>query len=151
MYLSQIQRGIQSAHAIAEMHNLLMDKTAPIYDEWVNNHKTMIVLNGGSCGSLKEISQLQRRVEKHSNSLPIPFGSFYEDSSLNNALTAVAMILPDMVYKKFEKDTEWAGNMRDLMYLMENRILLATETAYSEDVIRLCVDIHNTIHSCKLA
>jgi len=51
MYLSSIQQGIQAAHVVTEMFTKYpIDHECIKFDDlndWANNHKTMILLNGG--------------------------------------------------------------------------------------------------------
>jgi hypothetical protein len=108
MYLSDIQRGIQTAHVVSEMafqERNEIDVT--VFTEWAADHKTIIVLNGGNCASLKGIRDhiteffsngYLSKCFRFSESC-IPMASFYEDEqSLNGALTAVGIILPNWLY-----------------------------------------------------
>ena len=105
MYVSSIQKGIQTAHAVSDMSvSLLTTDQKAAYDTWALNDKTVIVLNGGNQAMLEVI-----------HSLAIPFGKkhglpvvkFHEDEqSLNGALTAVGIILSEVAY-------ETAKSLRD--------------------------------------
>lgn len=99
-YLSSIQQGIQSAHCL---HELFLNYPAEpstlastkLFD-WANNHKTMIVLNGGDSQSLSELYGELVPLARSGN---FPLAKFSEDErSLNNALTCVGIVLPEAVY-----------------------------------------------------
>lgn len=149
MYLSQIQRGIQSAHAIVEMHNKCTTRTVLRYQEWAENHKTMIVLNGGSCDSLVKLLDYEDILYDIRNDLPIPFGYFNEDSSLNNALTAVTMVLPQMIFKKVSDDELLLGG--NVLNCIENRFMLMTGKIPVPDILDICVELNIIVNSCRLA
>lgn len=91
-WLSGIQRGIQGAHAIAEMVAIKCENKSfqKLFTDWAFNHKTMVFLNGGGSNDLDDLYTL------------IVFGNythftskFEEDDSLAGATTAVALLLPD--------------------------------------------------------
>jgi len=102
MYLSSIQQGIQAAHATHEMfiHNRLGpdDSALPcrgdLLWDWAENHKTMILLNGGYAATIQELVDFFGKGQN-----PYPFAPFYEEeASLNGALTTVGIILPEKIY-----------------------------------------------------
>lgn len=97
MYLSSIQKGIQTGHAISEMsiEDYFHDGNKT-YKTWANKDKTVIVLNGGNQAMLFDLYNLVKMFgEKHG----LPYTKFHEDKqSLNGALTAVGIILPKSVY-----------------------------------------------------
>ena len=99
MYLSQIQRGIQSAHVASDLlvkysvHNGI-EKRNTLFD-WAGNHKTMIVLNGGYSSTLHVLIDL---FDDPRN--PHPFAAFYEsEDALAGALTCVGIVLPERIYE----------------------------------------------------
>lgn len=107
LYLSSIQQGIQSAHCVAEMFTKyqyvnenvdnISQKCAHLYN-WANDHKTMILLNGGYSENLQIICDL---FNDEFNSYP--WASFHEGvDALNGALTCVGIILPERVYGNVE-------------------------------------------------
>ena len=104
-YLSSIQQGIQAQHCTAEMFVKYYSSDSAghsILHEWAKNHKTTIVLNGGNSSDLENFLQFIREGE-YSNQHVYPFVSFNEDTqSLNQALTCVGIILPDVVYSTAE-------------------------------------------------
>ena len=99
-YLSSIQQGIQSAHVTSELfvkYKYNFDLSSRLYD-WAENHKTMIVLNGGINKSLHDLSNFLKE-EKDNLSFPAPFATFNEDeASLGGILTTVGIVLPEEIY-----------------------------------------------------
>jgi hypothetical protein len=97
MYLSDIQKGIQTAHLVQEI-NLKYALTSEnrynqdsLFRSWSLFEQTIIVLNGGNQENLTIIFDLFSNARNH-----YPFSSFKEDEkSLNGALTAVGIILPE--------------------------------------------------------
>lgn len=89
--LTGIQKGIQSAHATVEygLGNVLCREAEArrLYKDWATNHKTMILLQGGTVSSMsvRETELVLR---------DIPFALFSEPD-LGNIITAIAFILPD--------------------------------------------------------
>jgi hypothetical protein len=104
-YLSSIQQGIQAQHCTTEMFVKYHSSESvghSILHEWAKNHKTTIVLNGGNSSDLGKILEFIRDGE-YSNQHAYPFASFNEDAqSLNQALTCVGIILPDIIYSTAE-------------------------------------------------
>ena len=98
MYLSSIQQGIQAAHATHEMftrytHTISGEKTQMLYD-WAENHKTMILLNGGYMETIQDLVWFFSHDEN-----PYPWSKFREgEDSLGGILTTVGIILPERIY-----------------------------------------------------
>lgn len=116
-YLSQIQAGIQSAHILGEIvndyiitpvHETGKSSRTIMVEDFLQNHKTMIVCNGGNNQMLLERIALFDDVRN-----PFPFAIFHEDEdSLCGALTGVGIVLPEYVYEakrgvKIHDDTEY--------------------------------------------
>lgn len=59
---------------------------------WADNHKTIIVKNGGGSENMVKIKAL---IE----SMDLPYATFQEPS-LDNALTCVGIIVPERLYDK---------------------------------------------------
>lgn len=102
-YLKHIQHGLQTAHAAVELYNKYPENTDDgnclrydILNEWARNHKTIIILDGGDCLDLEEIVKF---FKLNDAALGLPWSYFKEDSrSLNNALTAVSVVVPAEIY-----------------------------------------------------
>ena len=99
-YLSSLQQGLQSAHCIADMfvkYNKKKAKKEIIYD-WAENHKTMVLLNGGNSLVLEQTHQFLEELK--TVGMNLPYQLFYEDEqSLNSALTYVGVIVPSEIYE----------------------------------------------------
>ena len=94
--LSGIQKGIQATHAVAEL-SLTGSKA---YEDWAKNHKTLILLNGGTSTSPEQAEKFgweQGSMENILDTLKairIEHAPFYEPD-LNFALSAIAMVVED--------------------------------------------------------
>jgi len=92
MYLSSIQQGIQAGHVIGNM-SVKYNKDS-MYQEWANDYKTIILLNGGMSVNLATVVQ-------HFSDQANPFDWDYFNESkdaLDGALTSVGIILPEEVF-----------------------------------------------------
>lgn len=99
-YLSSIQQGIQSAHVLGDMFVKYRQSTRKCGDvyNWAENHKTMIVLNGGANQDIKAINAAFAELE-NSSKMTFPFSPFHEDDmSLNTTMTGVGIILPEEIF-----------------------------------------------------
>ena len=107
--ISEIQKGIQAGHCALEYVNE-MTKTENINDlfiwkEYVENHKTWMIYNGGTTNDKRDnesefigtLNQIPRELRK----FEIEFATFQEPD-LNNALTAVCCIID---YNKLDFET----------------------------------------------
>lgn len=109
MYLSSIQQGIQAFHCLGEMIikypsvpcDLTVNAVAreTLYD-WIQNHKTLICLNGGNNASLNELYALLTQEDNPG----YPVAKFHEDAiSLGGMLTSVGIVLPEKIYAAEER------------------------------------------------
>jgi TPP-dependent 2-oxoacid decarboxylase len=98
--LSSIQKGIQGAHAVAE----LLKPAGPVDESesyktainWVRYHKTLIFLDGGFHASLNENYTVFFEL---CHKLDLPHAKFNEDKdTLNRTTTAFAGIIPNTVF-----------------------------------------------------
>ena len=150
-YLSQLQLGIQTAHCVAEM---MLHRTEHAVTTWADEHKTIIVLNGGN---VEDLLSMEEFFNEEFN--PYPFVSFYEDAaSLNDAITCVGVILPEDIY-------ETAKLVRSKVFYQERgeseyRYKPGSSTENKERA-RLCqiynamddwhYDLITTLNSCRMA
>lgn len=112
--LSDIQKGIQPAHAVVEYH-LKYPKSSEYFD-WARNYKTIIILNGGTSNAGREskhksILPGKGTMEMHLKFLKknkIKCAHFYEPD-LNNSLSAIAFIVDETVFNK-KKYPDWDPN-----------------------------------------
>jgi len=111
MYLSPIQKGIQSAHCITDMivkynkqfNDFVPESTSAKFDfliKWMESDKTMIVLNGGGSSELKSLNTMCMDAR---NACVYPFSTFYEEPvalGVENygALTCFGILLPEKIY-----------------------------------------------------
>ncbi len=104
MYLSPIQCGIQSAHCIHDMfityRTVPMEPATDLLYSWAENHKTMIVLNGGTSDDLKEFYDFMML----HNDL-YPFEDFREPG-IENAVTVVGVVLPEEMIEAMAVEPE---------------------------------------------
>ena len=105
-YLSDIQRGIQTAHLVSQFTNKYLLGTESKTDassqvvSWSLICKDIIVFNGGNSEQLGITLELFRNPRNK-----YPFAVFREsDESLNGALTAVGIILPDLFKSKEDRN-----------------------------------------------
>lgn len=100
-YLSSLQQGLQAAHVIADMFGKYatsgeeFDFGLNMMMRWVDDHKTIILLNGGNS---KDLELLVAFFDSPDNKFP--HDCFFEDAaSLNEALTSVGIVLPARIYE----------------------------------------------------
>lgn len=96
--LSEIQKGIQAAHAIAEYG---FYHPTDKYCEWVTDYKTIIILNGGTTGTNSTMNQYMVDLDK----LGVTYKVFQEPD-LNDAITGIAFIVDT------EEDSHIDGYLR---------------------------------------
>lgn len=99
--LSSIQKGVQGAHALAELVRFYLMQPddcleREVTSDWARFHKTLIFLDGGFHSTLKEnYAQFRTLCEQ----LKLPSMGFYEDEeTLNTAFTAFAGVIPSTVF-----------------------------------------------------
>ena len=169
-YLSSIQQGIQAAHAQMELFvkyreigvdydniNHLIEECKyqqqvdDLYD-WAKYHKTMVCLNGGALGDLKNIEVLMKDAENK-----YPWSVFYEDEySLGAILTNIAIVLPEEIY-----DT--AAKIRSKEYFLINNLVtenpipigISTDVLIEPKFVMTLTDFDkkliDLLNSCQLA
>ena len=120
--LSGIQKGIQFCHAAVEYSRLAAKhKAYANYFDFADNHKTFILLDGGSSNDM----QYNRRAEL--DGLNIPYAQFNEPD-LNNSVSAITFILPQDVYSidlnnpGVEGDTDYARRYAIKSYISKFRL-----------------------------
>ena len=99
--ISPIQAGIQFGHAVVEYG--LMAKDIPeieeIYNEWANNDKTFIILNGGTTNN-NEDSEFYGTINQYRDELinnGVLLAQFHEPD-LGNQLTALVFLVDERVF-----------------------------------------------------
>lgn len=129
-YLAGIHAGIQTAHTQHELaikylastpyRNLVADESLNEYGarldlhtdakadyiNWANNHKTLILLNGGMASHLIELETFLTE-----NSHAYAWASFREEeAALNGAITNVGIVLPEHMYRYTREVLKFVGN-----------------------------------------
>lgn len=111
--ISPIQQAIQFGHAVVEYGQNIKGTTIPpmssnamfIYDDWANNWKTFIILNGGTSNhSLNRYSDEEYvgTMEQNLKTLEengVDLATFYEPD-LNDMLSAIVFIVDERVFNK---------------------------------------------------
>lgn len=104
-YMSPIQLGIQTAHAVSSL--MVKTQLAERVGEdpqqtnarvvlWALESPTIMVCDGGNVASLLD---LEERLGELADRLGLPWASFREDeASLAGAITAVCALVPDAVF-----------------------------------------------------
>lgn len=100
--ISPIQQGIQFGHAVVE-YGLTLGNTDE-YRNWAENHKTFIILNGGTTNDQPDIvtGEYKGTLNRYKETLKlngINIAPFYEPD-LGDQLTAVVFIVDERVFNK---------------------------------------------------
>lgn len=123
-YLSQIQHGIQSCHVMHEMfrkynddRTLFNKEHQQLLHDWADNHKTIIVKNGGDTETMHNIKELCEKMY-------LPW-AYFNEPSLDNALTCIGVIVPEEYYDKNISNRlckSWCRSpiQNDFVYLVQN-------------------------------
>lgn len=86
--LSGIQKGIQAGHAVEQY--ALENRNDPEYNDYVENHKTWIILDGGGSGEMSgHLTALENAgvICKE-----------FREPDLNNSISAICFLVPSCVY-----------------------------------------------------
>ncbi len=98
--LSAMQKGVQTTHCAVDLIEKYRsdEQYRPMVSRWVNQDKTLIVLDGGCA---QELANILTVIEEND----FPYGVFRESAEfLNGIMTAVGVILPECVYKAVRMD-----------------------------------------------
>lgn len=100
LYISSIQKGIQTAHIVSEIsvkYTTQKEKCLNLaYEDWANNHKTVIVLNGGYGENLYTLEELFA----DKDNTTYPWAAFNEErDALDGARTAIGIIVDERIYE----------------------------------------------------
>jgi hypothetical protein len=137
-WLSGVQKGLQTGHALVELGLLVRKYESELpqkfFTDWAENHKTLIVLEGGSHKDLWDFHDFLY-ANRHEFAGNLIFAHFEEDEeSLNDAYTAVVLVLSD----KYET---WLGEWRDRV----------TASLIREFMSESEIKLFDWISRCKLA
>lgn len=107
--ISQMQMGIQAGHSGWRYARKFFE-TNPETWEFVDNHETTIILDGGTTNSRRDLEGIAlgtlNQIGDALAENDIPF-SFFEEPDLNDALTALCFIADERVFDK-EKYPDFA-------------------------------------------
>lgn len=106
-YLSSIQQGIQTGHAAVDLVRKYSDRQYPmpngefpkwkdieLVEDWADNHKTFVILNGGANIDMQNVLDLTAASD-------FPWEVFLEDHNAlggGGIMTCVAVVLPDWIF-----------------------------------------------------
>jgi hypothetical protein len=105
--ISPIQQGIQFGHAVVEYSRNCegIKNMQALYNEWADNWKTFIILNGGTTNTKTSLEDgipfgsLNKHMLTLGLDIKIPFATFYEPD-LGDQLTAIVFIVDERVFNK---------------------------------------------------
>jgi hypothetical protein len=93
LYLSELQKGLQTAHVAAEMSQYKQSSSqARDFNTWVREDKTIIIC---TAGNHKGVVDCWAELERINSALCLPAAIFREDEqSMNGMATACGVIVP---------------------------------------------------------
>lgn len=106
--ISPIQQGIQFGHAVAEYGQIvkrlgLHKQSLNVqYDEWADNHKTFIILNGGTTNNKIVDGEYVGSLNNHKEFLDKlgVFNVSFSEPDLGDQLTAFVFIIDERIFNK---------------------------------------------------
>lgn len=121
--LSSIQKGVQCAHAVADLHIKYSSGTPfELVMDWSQNHKTLIILNSGFHAGLKSSYDTFSIL---CESLHLPHTIFYEDiDTMNGMATSFAGIIPESLYTPtfYVEGMEWCDEYKLYEFLKNHSL-----------------------------
>lgn len=100
--ISPIQQGIQFGHAVVEYAQKY--KNNDTYNDWADNHKTFIILNGGTTNKKNSLedglpfgTMNQHLLTLHENGIDL---ATFQEPDLGDQLTAIVFIVDERVFNK---------------------------------------------------
>lgn len=122
--ISPIQQGIQFGHAVVEYGQEFKNKS--LYNEWADDHKTFIILNGGTTNNTVDKNGLpfgtlnNHLIELEENGIEV---STFSEPDLGDQLTSVVFIVDERVFnkKKYPDFKDWlVSNYIDYLSLKKS-------------------------------
>ena len=123
--LTGIQKGIQFLHGVVEysqMVNRVGCELLDIYNDWANNHKTVILLNGGTTNHKTSLENGLPFGTLNNHLLTLMYNGIdfaqFNEPDLGDQLTAVVFIVDERVFnkKKYPDFEDWViENFGDLI------------------------------------
>lgn len=123
--MAGIHAGIQAAHCLHEMYERYVgppDKASHTLHEWAQKHKTIVILNGGGSGYLREM--FHDIIDPCATGLHLPCAKFHESRmAADGMLTCVGIVVPKSVYE-YDPNRRWAHGKTwdDQQYLAVNKL-----------------------------
>lgn len=99
--ISPIQQGIQSAHAIVEYANVFHNTIE--YQKWAQVNKTIIILNGGTSGTMK--THMDFLIDNQLTDL-----AFFKEPDLYNGMTAICFLADERIWNR-EKYPDYRSSL----------------------------------------
>jgi len=167
--LSGIQKGMQVAHCVAEMGRqseaaYFRDsaREATGFTDWAENHKTIIVLEGGFHAALDGIRYFLEAGKwcdvteppppaDHFH-CPYPWASFTEDEeTMNGMMTCVGIILPERIYEAARAVRSKEGEFFPVPIDQPTKYAFCRNDFPTEDFTPWEVELIKLLNSCPLA
>lgn len=141
LYISPLQCGLQTAHAVSRMHaDLLIEEedqasfrqplAREAYDKWAKDDQTIIICNAlNSAG----VEAAYERLCDFGKVLGLPTSIFFEDfASLNCAATATAIVVPDCYYdaKPFTRVCKTHGLLKFCRFIWNDKTKDSVEQGF---------------------
>jgi len=155
--ISPIQQAIQAGHAALEYALKYPDDEDFI--DFVDNHKTWIILNGGTTNDKRELGTgiakgtLNQALDAIAEQGNIKY-SVFEEPDLNNALTAICLIVDERVFNR-EDYPDFSDYLRNLGFRKDSEIedwkLKKLEEEYENLMGKDIVFLKNLLNTKKLA
>jgi len=109
LYLSQLQRGLQTAHVLGELNskyedhgaNLARMEKQQLLREWQRKHKTIIIASAMTAGEVRRLHEklLTMTADWQPSPMQMPVAMFCEDvESADGMATAVGIVVPQHYY-----------------------------------------------------
>jgi hypothetical protein len=118
-YLSPLQCGLQTAHAVGDMSVRYNDDKPHdhAYRTWAGEDKVIIICGAFNSGGVQDCYAELQRVGQV---LGLPISIFFEDeASLNGAATACAVVVPQKYWDAKPVKDEFNGQVRAWEYIDE--------------------------------
>lgn len=132
LYLSPLQRGLQTAHVVSEITSELYHQSeaaGDLFTVWAHIHKTIIILDAGNHRGVEDAFA---KAYSFGEKFDLPTAIFHEDEdSMNGMATGCGIIVPDQFYDvKFEKDVVVRDHTEIEVGTYRHNEVLGTKTTY---------------------
>lgn len=121
LYISPLQCGLQTAHAVSEMYidTIGQEKQMVAFHDWASYSKTIVILDAMNHKGVREAYD---NLYPYAEKFHLPITIFHEDEdSLNNAATCTGILVPERFYAaKYIKPFEMANDTEQYVYSQMN-------------------------------